>query len=97
MTEEISSGFELWQRPTGGTAITTGVVLIMVGVIAGLIWFFTSPMDYLGEIDSELLQRKFWAGVAAGTLMPAGGLTLATGYIVRALYFLDGSEKKPAR
>lgn len=97
MTEESSVIGEKWERPTGSAALTLGGALLLLGVIAGLIWIFTDPLGYLGEIDPAKLEQKFWAGVVAAGSISAGATTAAVGYIVRAIYFLPGDDKKPAR
>ncbi|WP_347270982.1 hypothetical protein [Rhizorhabdus histidinilytica] len=88
---------EQLDRPTGSAALIAGGLLISLGLMAAFVWAVTNPVGYLGEIDESKLMTKYWAGILTAAALSAGSFWLAVGYIVRALYFVDGVEKKLAR
>lgn len=96
MTDETST-IEQIDRPTGTVMLQIGATLLTLGVIAAFFWATTDPTSYGGYINPEKLRHQAMYGLAASGLAPAGALMLLAGYIVRALYFLDGVDRKPKR
>ncbi|WP_374651172.1 hypothetical protein [Rhizorhabdus sp.] len=97
MSEEGEAVVEHWQRPTGQTPMIMGYTLLAIGVIAALIWGLTDTTSYSGYVDSDKLRTVYWAGLLASACGAIALPLILTGYIVRALYFLPGEERKRAR
>ncbi len=43
------------------------------------------------------MMQKYWAAIIAGAGFSIGLTALAVGYIVRAIYFVDGADSKIIR
>jgi hypothetical protein len=69
---ERAAGTRLWR----GMAITA-LVLLVLSLVAGLLWFFADPLDLPPDLLATLDQRASVFGMAAGLLLGTAGLVVA--------------------
>jgi len=97
MSEEHEGPVEQWRRPTGQGAIAAGYTFLVISIMAALVWGLTEPNSYSDYLNAEKLRTIYWAGLVASISAGLSATSLSVGYIVRALYFLPGDDKKRAR
>ena len=97
MDDSTSKEWADWSRPTGATPTLIGGLSLFVAAVAAFIWAVTDPRGYLGEYDPMKLSLVYWSGLISVGCLSLGSLLLLAGYIVRAMYFIDGADKKPHR
>lgn len=80
------------KRPTGSGQIAGGVALLIAGGILFLLSMGVNVSGSSGGVDPDAMMKRWAMLIIAGSATGISFLLLATGWILRAIYFLPGRQ-----
>lgn len=94
MAETQSENIKTYRRPNGFGQFFLGCMLFFIGAIFLFFAFTTKTVDYAGNIDLSSVQTRLTLIYLGAGAFSIGFSLLILGYVIRALWFLDGTETK---